>query len=112
MKQFTINRKKWLRGEGSEYSSLLRTEDGKMCCLGFLGLACGGTKKQIESCDSPAGTYGPKWPSALLHPDTGLDSTTCEELMKVNDNEDLTDTERESRLKKIFKEIGIKVVFK
>jgi len=31
-----VNRKTWLRGEGSAVSKLLRSGDNKMCCLGFV----------------------------------------------------------------------------
>jgi len=48
-----IDRSKWLRGEGSQRSKLLREEDGKMCCLGFYALACGLTPEQIKGVSSP-----------------------------------------------------------
>lgn len=35
--KLTIDRSKWLRGDPN--SMLLRPTDGRMCCLGFLGLA-------------------------------------------------------------------------
>ncbi len=38
---FTVDRATWLHGEGSNKSYLRRVEDGKMCCLGFMALACG-----------------------------------------------------------------------
>lgn len=38
---FTITRSKWLRGEGSDDSALLRASDSKMCCLGQVGEQCG-----------------------------------------------------------------------
>lgn len=41
MKKLTINRRTWLRGEGSEESYLRRAEDGKMCCLGFAAIQLG-----------------------------------------------------------------------
>lgn len=39
--EVTIDRKKWLHGEGTTKSKLLRKSDGKMCCIGFTCLAVG-----------------------------------------------------------------------
>ena len=36
-----IDRRRWLRGEGSVVSALYRSSDRKMCCLGFACLASG-----------------------------------------------------------------------
>lgn len=36
-----ISRKTWLRGEGHARSRLLRTNDGKKCCVGEMCLAAG-----------------------------------------------------------------------
>ena len=36
-----ISRKSWLRGENSIKSFLLRSEDQKRCCFGFLAKECG-----------------------------------------------------------------------
>src|SRR5688572_2085074 len=41
VKKFQISLAKWLRGEGSDHSSLLRPIDGKQCCVGFYLEACG-----------------------------------------------------------------------
>lgn len=50
-----IDRAKWLRGTAAVRGSyLLRKEDGKMCCLGFLALACGYTKEEIRGKSSPS----------------------------------------------------------
>jgi hypothetical protein len=49
----TIDRKLWLRGEGSRYSKLLRGLDGKMCCLGFASLALGEIKETILGLGAP-----------------------------------------------------------
>jgi hypothetical protein len=51
--KFTVDRKRWLRGEGSMKSRLLRKSDRKMCCLGFRALAKGATEEQILDRESP-----------------------------------------------------------
>ena len=45
----SIDRKRWLRGEGGRVSSLLRPSDGKMCCMGFYCLVMGLSPEDI--CD-------------------------------------------------------------
>lgn len=50
-----IEREKWLHGEGSLESCLLRSSDGKMCCLGFASLACGLDQEQIRGRQSVGG---------------------------------------------------------
>lgn len=48
MKKLEISRKEWLRGGPSRESCLYRPEDGKMCCLGFLGRAHGLSNEDME----------------------------------------------------------------
>ncbi len=50
--KFVINRKIWLRGEGSAKSSLFRDTDGKQCCLGIYLNACGVPKNILEGCST------------------------------------------------------------
>lgn len=58
VKSFTVKRSKWLRGEGHGNSYLLRPNDGKMCCLGFLGIACGAEKEDIFDNENPHVSQG------------------------------------------------------
>ena len=53
--KLTIDRERWLRGEGSTNSKLLRLSDGKMCCLGFYCIALGLSQEQIREVNSPIG---------------------------------------------------------
>lgn len=46
-KEFTIDRRKWLRGKGKEFSKLLRS-NGEMCCVGFYAKACGLSDNAIK----------------------------------------------------------------
>ena len=110
----TIDRSKWLRGEENK-SYLLRATDGKMCCLGFLGLACGLTEDEIRDCIAPAKTrkyY--KFPAELLRQtEDGLwvDSIFSDLLMDINDREGYSEEEREAELTQLFKLIGIELEF-
>ena len=45
MKKLVIDRKMWFRGDGGVLSALVRADDGRMCCLGFLGCSVGGDPK-------------------------------------------------------------------
>jgi hypothetical protein len=114
-------------GEGFEDSYLLRPQDGKMCCLGFFGLACGlpperitnvGTPENIPR-DRPYQTPVQVW-SAFQKVGEGLFrdcdpgytlSHTCKELMKTNDEVDLTPQEREEEISRLFAAIGVEVSF-
>ena len=41
MRTLTIDRAVWYRGQGPEESKLLRSEDGRRCCIGLYLQACG-----------------------------------------------------------------------
>lgn len=118
----TIDRKLWLRGEGAEKSALLRKDDGKMCCLGFYGLACGiptedlADKKQPNELKGVPNTPYPEW---LTHNYVGdLDkkqysgvSTACCSLMRVNDARSITDEAREAEITVLFAQHDVQVEF-
>lgn len=130
IKSFTINRKRWLRGEGSEESCLLNTKTGKMCCLGFFAKQSKIPKNYIENVDTPCsarmllnGTkvYSSnckvisrpaksiKWNTKLLSGE--FHSATGDTLMDVNDDEEISDEIREKKITSLFKRIGITVKF-
>lgn len=112
MKTLIISRRKWLRGDNGD-ASQLRVTGGKMCCLGFLGLACGLKKAQILDADSPETvdrSLWDKWSKGMIT--RGINSALCQEMMDTNDTMDLEEEFRETKLKKLFKRIGYKVEFK
>lgn len=130
IKKFTVKRENWLRGEKND-SRLLRYDDNKMCCLGFYARACGIPKKYILDESTPNESYGnllnmnTRWDSFLISKsdvctDPFLisvddaytdDSKSANELMKINDDDTISDKTRENRLKKLFLKNGIKVNF-
>lgn len=122
MRELIIDRAKWFRGKGAYHSRLL-TSDGKMCCLGFECMARGYTEQQIKDVDAPTRL-------AFKHPDLasnidwlvikGADDSwrfgfvhtpVCKELMEVNDNRELSDEARESRITELFNMSGVTVQF-
>lgn len=94
--EFTISRKTWLSGEGSDDSFLLRSCDNKMCCLGFFLKSLGATDEDLAGwpvpSDIPAITE-PRAPWLLAEKKTPGDpirassSGMASELMETNDAE-------------------------
>lgn len=114
MEKLVIDRTKWLRGEGSEASRLLRPSDGKMCCLGFYSLSCGLTDKDIQNI--PAAPEIAEIPEVMdwLIEDCGnriVHSDDAAELMDYNDTPPIRDTDREAHITEIFAKHGIEVEF-
>lgn len=106
--QLTIKRSKWLRGEGSPESRLLRAKDGKMCCLGFLAIALDIPGAHILEVSSPVcvnPVHGYKWPSRLLK------GSDCEQIILWNDMMGRADEEREATLKPMFYKLGVSLKF-
>lgn len=117
---FTVIRSEWCRGSGSDESALLRP-DGMKCCLGFRELAAGLTEDQIlrvETCNQLIDKlgYDPDHDRKLLdigyRPEAEWRGCTRErEIIRINDDKDLTDPEREIQLTTLFSEIGDTVTF-
>lgn len=102
MKKFIVYRDAWCRGKGDNYSKLRRSEDGTMCCLGFLALTCGATKELITD-------HG-----LLDHINVVVPKKVRENqriIAQINDNELRSEELRESDLKTMFKECDIEIEF-
>jgi hypothetical protein len=109
MAKFVVDRKTWFRGAGSWMSSLLRG-DGRRCCIGFVGNQVGCTddelrfvpsvEKLLESCE-PAARKFPDW----------MQDARIFDAYQTNDDLDLNDVERESKLKEIFARHGDEIEF-
>jgi hypothetical protein len=120
--KFTIDRSKWLRGEGQENSYLLRERDGKMCCLGMFGLACGLETEQIKEIAAPClvptdgGPAASFWvkknaAASFLFDEEDENSRACGELMSINDALEIDREAREEKIVEIFAKNGITVEF-
>jgi hypothetical protein len=113
----TIDRATWLRGEKNSY--LRRPSDKKMCCLGFLGKQLGVTYTRMTNRSSPGSLKSADQKKFMevglltrLSDMAPFETETCSLLMSVNDQvRNITEEYRESRLKTLFKTIGIKVKF-
>lgn len=113
IKEFTIKRSEWLRGEMDE-SYLLRASDRKRCCIGFYLSACGIDDIDLLAKRSPhdlSSIMGKHW---LLHKHTNgeiHDSDKCSNLIISNDAETFTQKQREQQIVEIFAEQGIEASF-
>ncbi len=102
-----IKRRQWFRGRGPE-NSRLRTLDGKMCCLGFDAKALGFKNEDIDMKTTPDSVNG--YVPGLAR--SGHNTRICASMMDVNDDDMLTDNQREAKLIKLAKRIGRVFVFK
>jgi hypothetical protein len=109
--KLTINRDKWLRGEPGE-SSLLRSRDGKMCCLGFYCLACGVSEDDITDISAPSDIRSmldsQLW---LFGSTTYAHSTDCRNLIFINDVRTIGLADRERKIKEVFARHDVEVEF-
>ena len=105
-----IEQSKWLCGD-NQNSMLYRPKDGKMCCLGFLACKVGYSIDDISNQGTPSDLCEDKsmFPSTLIY--EGENTSLCNSLVKVNDNPDLKQIDRESILRELFKSIDIQVSF-
>lgn len=119
MRKLVIDRKVWLRGEGSLVSELHRKSDGKMCCLGIYLESCGIPRESMTGRGGPfkmfidSHTEPPEEARWLLDPHgyTGqCTSVIASELMTVNDERG-DDALRERRVKALFAQAGVDVEF-
>lgn len=109
--KLTIQRSKWYRGKGGLFSKLVQ-HNGTMCCLGFLGRACGIPKKTMGGHSRPSDVlkYLGRWQAGTLT-EAGGNSKVTQGLMNDNDEPSISDAVRERRLTKKFKAIGVDVEF-
>lgn len=133
-----VDRKRWLRGKlmgikrVKNLTSYLYDSDSKcMCCLGFASRAGGLDLRRIKDIGTPAGVVKDSAyptrsvksiPKVLLKlltirkfRDGGVntvdDSLICSKLMSINDEEDITETEREEKLVREGKKAGLQFTF-
>lgn len=96
-----------------------------MCCLGFFALKQGLTRKEILHVGQPDGVFTEKclpaeraswvkrkFQGLVIGKVTDPRATrVCNKLMRVNDDTYISDTERESKLTRLFAKIGWKPRF-
>lgn len=120
--KLVIDRKFWQNGSINEGETLLLNSDtGRMCCLGFYGIACGISRAEIADTPSPASLARRKgWtrpdeaPEAfrfLVEWSRLEDAGEADSLMRFNDAAFRNEKERESKIAEIFARNGVEVEF-
>lgn len=115
VKSFTIDYERW-----GQDNLLHEGWDGtrKMCCLGFLGRACGISANNMLERSSPddlPGAEAARYPSFIAY--VGVPNSVChtdltDDLMQVNDNGRMPDYVRMRVITSLFAEEGMRVRWK
>lgn len=112
-----IDRSKWYRGQGPHGSLLLRN-DGRMCCLGFLGEKLGATKKDLLGMYYPRDLPAVKWPNMSEADGYTSDREGEREgliygaLAYFNDHQQsMANAEHEAKIAGLMAKIGVDVEF-
>ena len=122
--RFYVERSKWARGnwfaETGRDAELL-DKNGSMCCLGFLGRACNIPKERLQGQGAPDiidEDHIDKWPPYLLRerkcpafPTHQENSGVTNHIIKINDDNGISDKVREYKLRRKFKSLGVEIIF-
>lgn len=107
--ELTIEPARWSRG----CTSMLLEAGGKMCCLGFLAKACGYDDATILNQSTPGSLITNGLPN--MFPESMIDGDKTSQFgiqaVVINDDVTLSEPERRQRLKLLFLENGIKLLF-
>jgi hypothetical protein len=119
-----IDRRKWNTGKRLAEPKLLDELTGSMCCLGFLGLACGATRNDLADECLPGdvrkvqrldGLGETPWPEALFGRTDAfrVGCNTWENILSMmNDVEGIDHADREPWIAEGFKTVlGVEVEF-
>ena len=112
----TVRKRRWARG-GKKGPSLMRNKDGNQCCLGFVGRACGYTPAELETLGYPedvvinAGKNLFPVGIVVSEMEWSYNSDLAADLIRINDDEGIDDTERIERLTVLGREAGINFTF-
>lgn len=102
--KFTVSRKKWLRGKNW---GALFIGNAMKCCLGFVGQQCGIPTNAMHGKATPRSLgddYCGKFPAWIQQSSASA--------VDINDEPNLSDRDRETKLKDLFKKHGDQIVFK
>ena len=129
-KSFDINRRTWLNGTwiaaGVAHESMLFSPDVRgMCCLGVYAEACGVSPRKMSGHGdySDSEIWAPyRIPEnsslrKLMSPPANAEDEYCNtskthgSLVTINDNEEMSLEQREKKIQKTFKTVGVTVKF-
>lgn len=101
-----IDRRTWYRGKGGACSRLL-LDNGMRCCIGFLGTQIGIKDETMrEEAD-----FSAIMPCRQARPFEDDHNDTLNRAYTINDDETLTDSQREEALIETGKEMGVNFIF-
>jgi hypothetical protein len=104
-----IDRAIWARGRKKAWK--LVNDNGTMCCLGFLGKACGVSETELKANGSP---FYIEPTERAKYPD--VDKTQAGDewmnFIHANDNEEISEASREKRLRALAKKHGFRFSFR
>lgn len=105
-----ISRPNWMRGMDEGYLCRPGTSWPKSgCCLGHLVTSLGFPLSKISGKTMPC-----ELPAVRMAIDSALPDLTAHkqtEIAEVNDCAEISDKTREQRLKKMFREVGVELIF-
>ena len=112
MLKVEIDRTTWLRGEGQDQSFLLRSSDGRKCCMGFAALAAGIDPEDLDcaAIHSIEADYVPD-SLAVFNIHNGFLPSEVYNVYRINDHTTMSSADRESELIKAGKKVGIEFSF-
>lgn len=110
--KFFIDRARW--GQ----NALKSTDTGKMCCLGFLSVACGVPEEKLfdtnvsgHRCERGfPNTHWFEVPKEFRHGDGNPGADLADQAVEINDGE-YPDAYKEAQLIKLFGSVGIELIF-
>ena len=112
--KFTVRRERWARG-GKNGPSALRNLQGNQCCIGSVCRQLGASAKNLLGVHTAGQLTMPpqKIKNVLLKRDglVMIDRKWVDNAYCVNDDTTISDKERESRLKRIFRRAGHTITF-
>lgn len=128
IREFTVRTKEWARGAlENEREAALRVhagsldattvqefgDTGTMCCLGFLGEACGYTPEAMLAKGMPSdlsddNRWNRRVPKLLRNDTT---ESILDQISVINDNKEINDKVRKDRLRRAFKKAGVTIRF-
>lgn len=106
MKKVVIDRARWDRGEPSKCKLL--TEEGKMCCLGFVCLTDGASEKELGAAAMPMSLHNSHVRFPALVKNNGKIAWAAS---LVNDSVQTSESQREKGVAEILAEAGYEVEF-
>ena len=120
-KKYEIDRAKWSNGTFMEQyvnppaSVLYSSKTDRSCCLGLILEQCGYRQSELAGVCTPEYIVDhwmvPEWMTKKSLYGDWIDSDVVNEMVGINDNRDLEESEREHRLTELAQSVGVDLRF-